>query len=63
MEPEEKPLLRNGSANTPVARQWLISCHVRAATGRYAIIEQLLESMFSVQSGPRLYNDDQLVFM
>jgi hypothetical protein len=48
-------LLGNGSANTPVARQWL-SRHVIAATDMYAILEET----FSVRSMPRLYNEDEL---
>jgi hypothetical protein len=42
-------------ANTPIARKWLSSRHVIAAT-----IEELLEETFSVQSVPSLYNEDQL---
>jgi hypothetical protein len=48
-------LLRNGFANTPVARQWL-NRHVIAATCTHATVEE----MFSVRSLLRLYNEDYL---
>jgi hypothetical protein len=54
-ETSRQPLLRNGSANTPVARQWLSERHVTAAALAYATIEELLEAVFSVQSAPRLH--------
>jgi hypothetical protein len=38
-------LLRNGSVITPVARQWLSSRHVVAATDKHATIEELLEAI------------------
>jgi hypothetical protein len=56
---QRKPLLGNGSANTPVARQWLGSRHVMAATDMQATVEELLE-VFPVRSVPRLYKEDQL---
>jgi hypothetical protein len=40
----------NGSANTPVARQWLSSRHMISATDTHASIEKLLEAVFSVRS-------------
>jgi hypothetical protein len=45
----ELSLLRNGSANTPVARQWLSGRHVTAATDTNATLEELLEAVFSVR--------------
>jgi hypothetical protein len=48
--------LGNGSANTPVASQWLNSRHVIAAKGTHVIMEEAL----SVPSVPRLYNEDQM---
>jgi hypothetical protein len=49
-------MLVNGSANTPVARQWLSSRHVITATDTHAI----MEAVFTVWSVPRLYNEGQL---
>jgi hypothetical protein len=43
-------LLENGTENTPVARQWLSSCHAKAATDTHAIIEELSDAVFSVRS-------------
>jgi hypothetical protein len=55
---ERQPLLGYGSANTPVARQWLSSRHVVSLVTREYVI---LEALFSVTSVPRLYNnEDQL---
>jgi hypothetical protein len=51
---QRQPLLWNGSANTPVARQWLSSRHVIAATDTSVI----MENTFSVRSVPGLYNED-----
>jgi hypothetical protein len=48
-------LLANGSANTPLVRQWVSSRHVMAVT-----IERLLEAVCSVRSMPKLYNEGQL---
>jgi hypothetical protein len=60
-ESQQRPLLLgNGSVNTPVARQWLRSRHLMAETDTQAIIEELLEAVFSVRCEPRLYNEDQL---
>jgi hypothetical protein len=47
---ERQPLLRNGSANTPIARQWLDKRHVTSATLAYATIEEMLEAVFSIRS-------------
>jgi hypothetical protein len=55
-EPDKQPLLGNGSANPPLAIRCLSKRHVIVATDRHAIMEE----MFSVQSVPRLYNEDQL---
>jgi hypothetical protein len=52
---QKQPLLRNGSANTPVAGQWLSSRQVMAAAGTHATIGQLLGAVFSVRSVPGLY--------
>jgi hypothetical protein len=60
VKPAEKLLLGNGSADTPVASQWLSRRHVMAAAHMYATMEELLEVVFSVQSLPSLYNEDQL---
>jgi hypothetical protein len=57
-EASRGPLLGNGSVNMQVARQWLSSRHVIAATDTHAAIEELLEAVFSVPSVPRLYNED-----
>jgi hypothetical protein len=51
-------------AETAVAREHLCKhshCLVMATTDMHATIEKLLESVFSVQSVSRLYNDDQLL--
>jgi hypothetical protein len=53
---KRRPLLGNGSANTPVARQWLSSRHVIAAADKHATIEELLEAFFPMRFVPRLYN-------
>jgi hypothetical protein len=53
-------LLGNGSANMPVARQWLSSCHVTAITDMQATTEEVLEAVFSVRSLLRQYNEDRL---
>jgi hypothetical protein len=53
-------LLGNGSANTPVVRQWFNSRHVMAARNMHATIEELLEAVFSVRSVPKPYDDDKL---
>jgi hypothetical protein len=47
-------------AETVCARQWLSSRHVIATTDMHATIEELLETLFSVRSVPRIYNEDQL---
>jgi hypothetical protein len=54
---QRKPLLGNGSANTPVVRQWLGSRHVMAATDKQVTREELLE-VFPVLSVPRLFKED-----
>jgi hypothetical protein len=43
-----------------VARKWLSSRHVKAATDTHATTEELLEAVFSVRSVLRLYNEGQL---
>jgi hypothetical protein len=53
-------LLGNGSVNTSVARKWLSSHHVKAATDTQATTEELLKAVFSARSVPRLYNGDKL---
>jgi hypothetical protein len=55
-----QPLLGNGSANTPLARQWPTSRLVIAETDTHARIEELLGAVISVRPVPRLYNEDQL---
>jgi hypothetical protein len=60
VESEKQLLLGNGSANPPIAGQWFSMCHVIATTDAHAKIEELLEDVFSVESVPRLYNEDQL---
>jgi hypothetical protein len=52
---QRQPLLRNGSANTPFAKQWLSIRHVMVATDNHATIEELLEAVFSVRSVLGLY--------
>jgi hypothetical protein len=47
-------------AERAVARQWLSSRHVKAATDTQAKTKELLEAVFSMRSVPRLYNEDQL---
>jgi hypothetical protein len=44
----------------PVARQWLNSHHVMAATDKHATIEELFEVVFSMQFVLRIYNKGQL---
>jgi hypothetical protein len=58
---QRETLAGNGSANTPVARQWLISRQVMAATDTHATREELLEAVFYVWSVPIQYNEDQLL--
>jgi hypothetical protein len=53
-------LLENGSANMPVARQWLSNHHMMSATDTHSTIEELLEMVGSVWSMLSLYNKDQL---
>jgi hypothetical protein len=59
-EASGESLLVNGYANTPVARQWLSSRHIIAVTDKHTTTAELLEAVFSVQSVPRLYNEDQM---
>jgi hypothetical protein len=47
MEPEETYIVTQGLCK-----------HVRAATNTQATIEELLETMFTIESAPRLYNED-----
>jgi hypothetical protein len=49
-----------GSANKPVAWQWLSSRHVMAATDTHTRIGELLEAVFSLRPVLRLYNEKQL---
>jgi hypothetical protein len=56
---KRRPLIGNGSANTPVATQWLSESHVTTAKFTYASIEEILEAVFSVRFVPRLQNEDQ----
>jgi hypothetical protein len=58
---QRQPLPRNGSANTPLTRQWLSSRYVIVATATltYATLEKLLEAVFSAQSILMLYNKDK----
>jgi hypothetical protein len=53
-------MVANGSVNTSVARQWHSRRNVIAATDTQAIIEDLLEAVFSVLSLSRLNNESQL---
>jgi hypothetical protein len=53
VKPAETAVARDGTANTPFARQWLSSRHVIAATDTHVTIEELLEAVFSSQSMPR----------
>lgn len=48
VKPTENVLIENSSAKTPIARQWLGSLHVKAATDMYTTIEAVLEAMFPV---------------
>lgn len=57
---QRKPLLGNGSLNTPVAMQWLTGRDVVSAVHTDAVIEELLLVAFSVRSVSRLCNEDQL---
>jgi hypothetical protein len=57
VEPENQPLLENGSETTFVSRQWL-GKHVAAATDMHSIIEVLLETVFSTRSVQRVYKED-----
>jgi hypothetical protein len=57
---QRQPLIGNGSVNTSVARQWLSSRHVIAATDTHATIVEILDAVFSVRSVPRFYKEDQL---
>jgi hypothetical protein len=41
-----------------IARQWL-STHAHMATDMHATMEELLDTVFSMQSVPRLYNKDE----
>jgi hypothetical protein len=52
VEPEQEPLLANSSETTFVSKQRL-GKHVPAATGTHAIIEVLLETVFSTRSVKR----------
>jgi hypothetical protein len=59
----EQPLIGNGPATTPFARQWLCNRQVMAAIDMDATIEELLlEALFSVRFVPGLYSEDQLPF-
>jgi hypothetical protein len=59
VEPEKKPLLRNGSETTFISRQRLRK-HVPFATDTHATTEVLLETMFSARSVQRSYKEENL---
>jgi hypothetical protein len=46
-------------AQTAVARQWLSSSRMIAATGTHATIEELLEAGFCMPSVPRCYKQEK----
>jgi hypothetical protein len=48
-----------GARETAVARQWFSIRHVIVANNAHAIIEEVLEKVFSVWSVLKLYNEDQ----
>jgi hypothetical protein len=50
-----EPLLRNGSVNKPLVRQWLSGNHLNAVKDKRATINELLKAVFPVWSVPRLY--------
>jgi hypothetical protein len=50
-------LLGKCSVNMPVAKKWLSSRNVMAATDTHATIKELLETVFPVRSVPSLYNE------
>jgi hypothetical protein len=60
VKPAEIAITRERLCKHAVARQWLSSRHMMAATDTHATIEELLEAVFSVRSLPNLYNEDQL---
>jgi hypothetical protein len=60
MESADIAIARERLLNTPIARPWLSSRHVKAATDTHETIKELLEAAFSVRSVPRLYNEDQV---
>jgi hypothetical protein len=45
-------------AEVAIAKQWH-GKHVSTAVNQHATIEELLEAVFSMQSVPRLYSEDQ----
>jgi hypothetical protein len=57
VEPEEEPLLANGSETTFVSKQSL-GKHVPAAMHKHATIKALLETMYSIRSVERGYKED-----
>jgi hypothetical protein len=52
-EPERWPLLRNGSANTPIARQW-------PSLVMWSQQRETTETVFPMESVLRIFNEDQL---
>jgi hypothetical protein len=60
-KPEETSVARERLCKYTVTKHWLSSRHVIAATDTHATIEELLETVFSVWSVPRIYNRDQLL--
>jgi hypothetical protein len=58
MKPAETAVAKESLCKHFLARQWLCSLYVIAATDRHTKIE-LLETVFSVQSVQRLHKKDQ----
>jgi hypothetical protein len=56
----ETAVARERLCKHALARQWLSIRHVIAATVTHAIMEVLLEVVFSVRSVQRLYNENHL---
>jgi hypothetical protein len=57
---QKQQLVGNGSANTPVHRQWLNSRQVMATTDTDWTIEELFKAVFSVRPVLGLYKEGQL---
>jgi hypothetical protein len=60
VKPAGTAVARDGSVNTPIARQCPSSRYMIAAADTHTTIEELLESVFSVWFVPSLYNKGQL---